>query len=84
MQHLEKYNDGEIRADEFKAAQAIARAHFANIEVEKSKLEKCEHTYQHFVRFRKVCDKELPLTEIIDEIYEIRVDSGRKVMVQWK
>lgn len=84
MQHLEKYNDGEICADEFKAAQAIARAHFANIEVEKSKLEECEQTYQHFVRFRKVCDKELPLTEIIDEIHEIRVDSGRRVMVQWK
>ena len=84
MRHLEKYNDGEICADEFKAAQAIARAHFANIEVEKSKLEECEQTYQHFVRFRKVCDKELPLTEIIDEIHEIRVDSGRRVMVQWK
>lgn len=84
MQHLEKYNDGEICADEFKAAQAIARACFANIEVEKSKLEECEQTYQHFVRFRKVCDKELPLTEIIDEIREIRVDSGRKVVVQWK
>lgn len=38
--------------------------------------------YQHFIRFRKVCDKELPLTEIIDEIHGIRVDSGRKVMVQ--
>lgn len=84
MRHLEKYNDGEICVDEFKAAQTIARAHFANIEVEKSKLEECEQTYQHFVRFRKVCDKELPLTEIIDEIHEIRVDSGRRVMVQWK
>lgn len=38
MQHLEKYNDGEICADELKAAQAIARMHFANIVVEKSKL----------------------------------------------
>lgn len=84
MRHLEKYNDGEISADEFKAAQAIARAHFANIEVEKSKLEEYEQTYQHFVRFRKVCDKELPLTEIFDEISTIQVNSGRKVMVQWK
>lgn len=84
MRHLEKYNDGEIGADEFKAVQAIARAQFASIEAKKSKLEECERTYQRFVRFRKVCDKELPLTEIIDEIYEIRVDSGRKVMVQWR
>lgn len=74
----------EIDVDEFSVAQAIARVHFANIEIEKSKLEDCEQTYQHFVRFHKVCDKELPLSEIIDEINEIRVDSGRKVMVQWK
>lgn len=65
-------------------AQALTKKAVSKLEVEKSALEKCEQAYQRFLRFRRVSDKELPLSEIIDEITVITVDSGRKVKIQWE
>lgn len=84
MRHYEKCILGEINLEEFRAAQALTKEAASKLEIEKSALEKCEQAYQRFVRFRKVSDKELPLSEIIDEINIITVDSGRKIMIQWK
>lgn len=83
MRHYEKYILGEINLEELRAAQALTKKAASKIEVEKSALGKCEQAYQRFVRFRKVSDKELPLSKIIDEIKVIMVNSGRKIIIQW-
>ena len=84
MRHYEKYILCEINLEELRAAQALTKKAASKLEVEKSALEKCDQAHQRFVRFRKVSDKELPLSEIVDEINSITVDSGRKIVIQWK
>ena len=83
MRHYEEYILGDINLEELRTAQALTKKAASKLEVEKSALEKCEQVYQLFVRFRKVSDKELPLSEIVDEINTLTVDSGRRVTIQW-
>lgn len=39
--------------------------------------------YRQFLRLWNICEKELPLVDIIDFIEKIVVDEGRRVAVKW-
>ncbi|WP_301595438.1 hypothetical protein [Mediterraneibacter glycyrrhizinilyticus] len=80
----EQYILGEISLEEFKVKQQKIRQaaeHQKAIELE---IEECEQVYSRFSRLCKVRDKELPLSTIMDEIHNIIVDGGRKIMIYWK
>lgn len=84
MLYYEKYVRGEITADEYRTAMDKNRK-IAEVQKEiESEIAKYEQTYQRLCRMQKVLDKQLPLSEIIEEITAITVNSGRKVSVQWK
>ena len=80
----EQYILGKISLEEFKVKQQKIRQaaeHQKAIELE---IEECEQVYSRFSRLCKVRDKELPLSTIMDEIHNIIVDGGRKIMIYWK
>lgn len=82
--YYEQYVLGEISLDEFKVKQQKIRQaaeHQKAIELE---IEECKQAYSRFSRLCKVRDKELPLSTIMDEIYNIVVDGGRRIMIYWK
>lgn len=84
MLYYEKYVRGEITADEYRTAMDKNRK-IAEVQKEiESEIAKYEQTYQRLCRMQKVLDKQLPLSEIIEEITAITVNSGRKVSCQWK
>ena len=73
----------EIELPEFRVAQAKMREAKAELETAQNALKDYEKSYQRYSIMQKVCDKEQPLAEIINEINMITVEAGRKVMVQW-
>lgn len=80
----EQYILGEISLEEFKVKQQRLRQAVEDQKAIELEIEECEQAYSRFSRLCKVRDKELPLSTIMDEIHNIVVDGGRKIMVYWK
>ena len=83
MEHYERYVQGEISKEEFRAVQDIAnQAKEALIEATENKA-----TYEkQYTKFRKLLSasrKDIPLCEIVDCIEKVVVDRGRKIVVKW-
>ena len=83
MEHYEKYVQGEISKEEFRAVQDIAnQAKAALIQATE-----CKVAYEEqYIKFRKLLSassRDIPLSEIVDCIEKITVDTNRKIMVKW-
>lgn len=81
--YYEQYVLGEINLDEFKVKQQKIRQaaeHQKAIELE---IEEYEQAYSRFLRLCKVRDKGLHLSNIMDQINNIVVDCGKKIVVKW-
>lgn len=81
--YYEQYVLGEISLDEFKVKQQKLRQAAEDQKAIELEIEECEQAYRWFSRLCKVRDKELPLSSIVDEINNIVVDAGKKIVVQW-
>lgn len=82
MRHYEKFIMGEIDRDTFGIAQAAMRDAQRSLSAAQTELEECLQNYRWLMRMQKVCCKDLPLVEIMDEINSITVETGKKVVVQ--
>ena len=83
MEHYEKYVQGEISKEEFRAVQDIAnRAKEALIQAEEAKTT-YEKRYATFRRLLSVSNKEIPLSKIVDCIEKVVVDRDEKIVVKW-
>lgn len=83
MEHYEKYVQGEISKEEFRAVQDIAnRAKEALIQAEEAKT-----TYEkRYATFRKplsISNKEIPPSKIVDCIEKVVVDRDERIVVKW-
>jgi len=83
MEHYERFVQGEISREEFRAVQNIADA-------EKDLLTdatECRTAYEmQYVVFRKLLSascKDIPLSEVMDCIDKIVVDTDGKIVVKW-
>lgn len=82
--YYEQYVLGEISLDEFKVKQQKIRQAAEYQKAIELEIKECEQAYRWFSRLCKVRAKELPLSTIMDEIHNIVVDGGRKIMIYWK
>ena len=84
MEHYEQYVQGEISKEEFCAVQDIAnQAKEALIQATESKAV-YEKQYAVFRKLLSASSKDIPLSEIMDCIGKVVVDSGRKIVVKWR
>ena len=83
MEHYEKYVQGEISKEEFRAVQDIAN------QVKEVLIQTTEGkaTYEtQYAQFRKLLSassKDIPLSEIVDCIEKVVVDGDGKIVVKW-
>ena len=83
MEHYEQYVQGEISKKEFRAVQDIAnQAKESLIRATESKVT-YEKQYAVFRKLLSASSKDIPLSEIVDCIDKIIVDTGGKIMVKW-
>ena len=83
MEHYEQYVQGEINKEEFRAVQDIAnQAKEALIQAIESEAA-YEKQYAKFRKLLSASDKSIPLSEIVDCIDKVVVDSGRNIVVKW-
>ena len=71
----------EIILEEFKVKQQKFRRAAEDQKAIELEIKKCEQAYSRFSRLCKVRDKGLPLSSIVDEINNIVVDAGKKIVV---
>ena len=84
MEHYEKYVQGEISKEEFRAVQDIAnQTKEALIQATEGKAA-YETQYAKFRKLLSASNKDIPLSEIVDYIDKVVVDSGGKIVVKWK
>ena len=83
MEHYEKYVQGEISKEEFRAVQDIAnQTKEALIQATEGKAA-YETQYAKFRKLLSASSKDIPLSEIVDSINKIVVDTGRQIVVKW-
>ena len=83
MEYYEKYVQGEISKEEFRAVQDIAnQARDVLIQVTKRKIT-YEKQYTVFRKLLSASCREIPLSEIMDCIDKVIVDNGKKIVVKW-
>ena len=83
MVHYEKYVQGEISKEEFRAVQDIAnQTKEALIQATEGKAA-YETQYAKFRKLLSASSKDIPLSEIVDSINKIVVDTGRQIVVKW-
>jgi len=83
MEHYEKYVQGEISKEEFRAVQDIAnRAKEALVQVTEDKAV-FEKQYSAFRKLLFTSSRQIPLSEIVGYIDKIVVDGGGKIVVKW-
>lgn len=83
MEHYEQYVQGEISKEEFRAVQDIAnQAKDVLIQATEDKIA-YEKQYARFCKLLSASSKDIPLSEIVDYIDKIVVDSGEKIVVEW-
>lgn len=83
VHHYEKFVCGEICKEEFRAAQDVANEKKAmrdDIIASKTAYEK---QYQVFCKLLKASCKEIAISEIMDCIDKILIDTGRQIMIKW-
>lgn len=81
--YYEQYVLGEISLDEFKVKQQKLRQVAEDQKAIELEIEECEQAYSRFSQLCKVRDKKLPLSTIMDQINNIVVDGGKKIVVKW-
>ena len=82
MEHYEKYVQGEISKEEFRAVQDIAnQAKGALIQAAESKAA-YEKQYTMFRKILSASSRDIPLSEITDCIDKVVVDRGGKTTVK--
>ena len=74
---------GEKSVDDLRAARDIANGARANLDKLMADKVVYEKEYQAFRKLLRVSRKELPLSEIMDCIDKIRVDTGKRIVIQW-
>ena len=83
MEHYEKYVQGEISKEEFRAVQDIAnQTKEALIQATEGKTA-YETQYAQFRKLLSASNKDIPLSEIVDCIDKVVVDGDRKIVVEW-
>ena len=83
MEHYEKYVQGEISKEEFRAVQDIAnQAKEVLIQATEAKIA-YEKQYARFRKLLSASSKDIPLSEIVDCIDKVVVDGGGKIVVEW-
>ena len=83
MEHYEQYVQGEISKEEFRTVQDIAnQAKESLIQATESK-DVYEKQYAVFRKLLSASSKDIPLSEIVDCIDKVIVDSGKKIVVEW-
>ena len=83
MEHYEKYVQGEISKEEFRAVQDIAnQTKEALIQATEGKTA-YETQYTQFRKLLSASNKDIPLSEIVDCIDKVVVDGDRKIVVEW-
>ena len=83
MEHYEQYVQGEISKEEFHTVQNVAnQAKESLIQATESKVT-YEKQYALFRKLLSASSKDIPLSEIVDCIDKIIVDTGGKIMVKW-
>lgn len=82
MEHYERYVQGEISKEEFRAVQDIAnQAKEALIQAAKGKAV-YEEQYTVFRKLLSASGRDIPLSEIVDCIDKVAVDGGGKIVVK--
>lgn len=83
MEHYEKYVQGEVSKEEFRAVQDVAN-HAKEVLIQTTE---CKAAYEEqYTKFRKLLSassKDIPLGEIVDCIDQITVDEGKRIVVKW-
>ena len=83
MEHYEKYVQGEISKEEFRAVQDIAnQAKEALIQATEGKAA-YETQYAKFRKLLSASNRDIPLSEIVDCIDKVVVDGGRSIVIKW-
>ena len=83
MEYYEKYVQGEISKEEFRAVQDIAnQAKEALIQAIEGKAI-YEKQYAKFRKLLSASSKDVPLSEIMNCIDKVVVDGGGKIVVKW-
>lgn len=82
-EHYEKYVQGEINKGEFRVVQDIAnQAKEALAQAAEGKTA-YETQYAKFCKLLSASSKDIPLSEIVDCIDKVVVDSRGKIVVKW-
>lgn len=83
MRYYEKFVDGKI--DRTKLRTALDYANELKVALEDVVAQKTayEKQYQMLCKLLRVSDKELPLSEIMEFISKIVIDTGGQIMVKW-
>ena len=83
MEHYGKYVQGEISKEEFRTVQDVANQEKeALIQTTESKVA-YEMQYAKFRELLSASCRDIPLSEIVDCIDKVVVDSGQKIVVEW-
>ena len=83
MEHYEQYVQGEISKEAFRTVQDVAnQAKEALIQATEDKAA-YEKQYTKFRKLLSASGRDIPLSEIVDCIEKVVVDSGGKIVVKW-
>ena len=83
MEHYDKFIEGEISKEEFRAVQDIANKAKEALAQAVERKTAYETQYAGFRKLLYASSREIPLGEIMDCIDKVIVDSGKKIMVEW-
>ncbi len=83
MEHYERFVQGKISREEFRAVQDIADKAKELLTNATERRTAYEMQYTIFRKLLSASDKRIPLSEIMDCIDKVVVDSGRKIVVEW-
>ena len=84
MEHYEKYVQGEISKEEFRAVQDIANQAKEDLIQATEGKAAYEKQYTKFRKLLSASSRDVPLSEIVDYIDKVIVDSGGKIVVEWE
>ena len=83
MEHYEQYVQGEISKEKFRTMQDVAnQAKEVLIQATEGKAV-YEMQYAKFRKLLSASNRNIPLSEIMDCIDKIVIDSGKKIVVKW-
>jgi hypothetical protein len=83
MKQYENYVMGEGTKEAIVAARPAREQAKAELDTAIAAKVAYEKRYRMFCILRKASRKEVPLSEIVEYIEQISVDTGRKIVVKW-